>query len=596
MAGFSSGTSGGWRDKYLKLLEDSDHQKKRSQAQIKILTDAVQQTAGVANGVDPSVDRVLRAILNKIETGNLDIAKSLDQLESLASQLQGHRTNHLQGSIAAYQQVLTDLAATELPNHISKAIDKLNTNTEQQLSCYTSQSETLAKLLDIQKDITSLLAKDRPQRSLWEKVFGNKSLNQNDSSDTSQEGHTGEENVLEQPISEHEYELGEDGVEEAELTAGKSQENTSNAKIEIPENLPPVPGESNDSGYNTVVERIPPVLLSFLDSLVIPGRLENEAKKIRASIEKGLRWYELVSVLESLRDLMLSIANPQEFMNYLAELNSQLGDIRSALGQGLDSLQALDDSSQALSSGLQVSVSDLQNSVDSAEDLEQLKSVVNTQLNDIRQALVDYQNQRDQIAQDGPLLETIKQLLKRIDDLEKQSMAVQAELEEQRKQALHDSLTGLPNRAAYLEKSEQEFQRWKRYGNPLSIAIADIDFFKKINDTYGHQAGDKVLQVIAKVINKRIRNTDFIARFGGEEFVFLLPETNLSDGIKVLEKVRETIAHCPFHFKGGDVQITSSFGIAEFSADNDTVDIVLARADSALYKAKEQGRNRVVKG
>ncbi|MFL0797092.1 MAG: diguanylate cyclase [Cellvibrionaceae bacterium] len=594
-------TASGWRDKYLKLLEDAEREKKRHGVQVKMLTDAIQQSSKVAFGVDPSVDTVLKQLTGRISTGNLDVVKPLDQLEQLASQLGKMRSSHQQKNKLAFEQMVAALGVTELPKSVRKQIDELQKNIPQQFSCYTTQSETFSKLLALQKDLTELLAEQRPQRSLWEKVFGS----------NSEPGDVGEAAAVE-VASNLDADKGSESLdapitlsdEETELfTEADTNRNREVATVDdddinelkVPDDLPPVPGESQDSGYSIVADRIPPVLLSFLDSLVIPERLAREAGKIQTQIEQGLRWFELVGVLESLRDLMLSIANPQEFLNYLAELNSQLGDIRGVLGQGIESLQKLDDSSQMLSSGLENTVKGMQNSVDSAKDLEQLKHVVNDQLDEIRQALLKYHQQRDQITKDGPLLETIKQLLKRIDELENQSLAVQAELEEQRKKATHDLLTGLPNRAAYLERSDQEWQRWQRYGNPLSLAIADIDYFKKINDTYGHQAGDRVLQVIAKVLNKRIRKTDFIARFGGEEFVMILPETDLDAGVKMLEKVRETIAGCPFHFKGEDVQITSSFGVAEF-AEGDTVDVVLARADKALYQAKEQGRNKVVAG
>ncbi len=586
-------TASGWRDKYLKLLESAEREKKRHSVQVKMLSDAIQQSTKVAFGVDPSVDTVLKQLTARISTGNLDVVKPLDQLEQLASQLSKMRGSHQQKNIQAFGQMVAALGVTELPKNVRKQIDELQKNIPQQFSCYTSQSETFSRLLTLQKDLTELLAEQRPQRSLWEKVFGPKIEADQDLGDTFEVDKGTESPDAPLTLSDEETELFTDEQASETEDSLDNIEGEEITPLKVPDDLPPVPGESQDSGYNLVADRIPPVLLSFLENLVIPERLTDEAGKIQRKIEEGLRWFELVVVLESLRDLMLSIANPQEFLNYLAELNSQLGDIRGVLGQGLDSLQRLDDSSQALSSGLETTVKGIQNSVDSAKDLEQLKHVVNDQLDDIRQALLEYHQQRDQITKDGPLLETIKQLLKRIDELESQSLAVQAELEEQRRKATHDLLTGLPNRAAYLERSDQEFQRWQRYGNPLSIAIADIDSFKRINDTYGHSAGDKVLQVIAKVLNKRIRKTDFIARFGGEEFVMLMPETDVQAGVKMLEKVRETIAGCPFHFKGEDVQITSSFGVAEFS-EGDTVDAVLERADKALYKAKEQGRNKVV--
>jgi len=138
-----------------------------------------------------------------------------------------------------------------------------------------------------------------------------------------------------------------------------------------------------------------------------------------------------------------------------------------------------------------------------------------------------------------------------------------------------------------------EHDRFKRYGHPLTMAICDIDFFKKINDGFGHQVGDKVLQLISKVVSTRLRNVDFIARYGGEEFVILLPETSSDKAFGVLDKIRAAVAKTPFRFKEKPLQITISFGIADFTKDQ-SLDDVFAKADAALYKAKENGRNQCV--
>ena len=158
-----------------------------------------------------------------------------------------------------------------------------------------------------------------------------------------------------------------------------------------------------------------------------------------------------------------------------------------------------------------------------------------------------------------------------------------------------DPLTGLPNRAAWSERLEHEVGQWQQHGNTLLLAMLDLDHFKRINDNYGHLAGDKVLKIIATVLRKRLRGTDFIARFGGEEFVLLLPDTPQAAGMKLLESLRAAIEACPFHFKGDPVTITASIGISAFRAGEHS-DQVLKRADQALYRAKDAGRNRVEPG
>ena len=126
----------------------------------------------------------------------------------------------------------------------------------------------------------------------------------------------------------------------------------------------------------------------------------------------------------------------------------------------------------------------------------------------------------------------------------------------------------------------------------MLLAVLDIDHFKRINDGYGHLAGDKVLKIIAGELAKRLRKTDFIARFGGEEFVLLIPSTPLEGGHQLLQTLLDGVEQCPFHFRGERVTITLSAGLTAFAGGEDS-DKVFERADQALYRAKSGGRNRV---
>jgi diguanylate cyclase len=134
-------------------------------------------------------------------------------------------------------------------------------------------------------------------------------------------------------------------------------------------------------------------------------------------------------------------------------------------------------------------------------------------------------------------------------------------------------------------------QRWQRYQRPLTIAIFDIDYFKKINDNFGHQAGDRVIKVIGRSIAKRLREVDFFCRYGGEEFVAFMPETDADSALVVLEKLREAIAKAAFNYKNQPMSISISIGLTEFKAGDDLAS-AFERADKALYRAKANGRNR----
>jgi diguanylate cyclase (GGDEF)-like protein len=161
-----------------------------------------------------------------------------------------------------------------------------------------------------------------------------------------------------------------------------------------------------------------------------------------------------------------------------------------------------------------------------------------------------------------------------------------------REMAIRDVLTGLFNRRHVLELLEYEKNRSSRGGGIFCLAILDIDHFKNVNDTYGHQAGDAVLQAVAATIKTTMRNTEYCARYGGEEFLIVLTQTGIDGAIIGAERVRTNIEKIPFPDIGSDFKITVSIGLSEYRM-REGVDDIIARADEALYRAKDGGRNRV---
>ena len=162
-----------------------------------------------------------------------------------------------------------------------------------------------------------------------------------------------------------------------------------------------------------------------------------------------------------------------------------------------------------------------------------------------------------------------------------------------RRVATYDALTGILNRRAFLDQAEREVARSHRSGAPYALLIMDIDHFKRINDTYGHQAGDAVLKAIAAAIQATLRPTDLFGRYGGEEFCILLPDTGLDAAQAVAERVRSIIARAEVVHCGRTITTSVSIGVAESSPAAQGFDSAVADADLALYRAKDCGRNRV---
>ncbi len=162
------------------------------------------------------------------------------------------------------------------------------------------------------------------------------------------------------------------------------------------------------------------------------------------------------------------------------------------------------------------------------------------------------------------------------------------------KQAHLDYLTGLSNRRHFMAQAEVELSRAIRYDTPLSLLMLDIDFFKNVNDTYGHQVGDIVLQVLSKICQDTLRQIDVVGRLGGEEFAVILPETTIEDAIEVAERLRESVAKMEVKLPLGlPIHFMVSIGITTLHDKNVNIDMLLNQADKALYEAKETGRNKV---
>lgn len=312
-------------------------------------------------------------------------------------------------------------------------------------------------------------------------------------------------------------------------------------------------------------------------------------------IERELSLETLGDILGSVVELaQASSQNTNEdFENYLVNLNSQLSEVQTFLQESHHEQSVAGDAHKLLDQQVREDVSSIRHAVKNTHDLGELKMSVASQLAGIVRAMDEFK--RGEEEREGRLQERYDALVSRVSEMEQETSRVKAHMEEEKLKARTDALTGLPNRAAYNDHMTNEFERWSRYQQGFSVAIGDLDFFKRINDNYGHLAGDKVLRLVAKVLSKNLRSSDFISRFGGEEFVILLPSTELAEATKAVEKLRESISRSPFNFHGEPVTITMSFGVAQ-AQEGDTAESLFERADAALYTAKQNGRNQVSVG
>ena len=157
-----------------------------------------------------------------------------------------------------------------------------------------------------------------------------------------------------------------------------------------------------------------------------------------------------------------------------------------------------------------------------------------------------------------------------------------------------DELTGTYNMRAFSSMLQRAFRQAVRYGHALSVVMIDSDNLKQINDTYGHESGNRLLQHLVRCIREQLRGSDVMARFGGDEFIVLLPETNNKGALEMAERIRKAIEISRFDVRSGDASITVSLGVASYPEDGGNLDVILDKADKAMYRAKQRGRNKVV--
>ncbi|KKO50130.1 diguanylate cyclase [Arsukibacterium sp. MJ3] len=350
---------------------------------------------------------------------------------------------------------------------------------------------------------------------------------------------------------------------------------------------------NDDVRYGHICRQISVELTNLLSELAFADKSAAQIAIIRKSLLDSLPIEALLDACLQTITIIVASINKERLSaeHFLLQLNDALSSVQQAVSLSLKSSDKLQQKLSVLNQQIEQQIIQLSSSTKSATSLEQLKELVSQRLDSISSAL----NSKEQLEteQRHLMLQTLTGMELRLNELESEALTFRSKLAEQNFRSLQDSLTEIPNRAAFDERLELEIKRWERYQTPLCIALADVDLFKKINDNFGHSAGDKTLKVIAKALQQGLRETDFIARYGGEEFVILFPETPLDELTAPLNKLREKIKNIVFTFKGQKVPITISFGASQLTA-KDSSRQVFDRADEALYEAKKAGRDRVV--
>lgn len=276
---------------------------------------------------------------------------------------------------------------------------------------------------------------------------------------------------------------------------------------------------------------------------------------------------------------------------FLSTLSNTLATVQSAVKTTLELNIESNKKQDKLNGLLQKQITEMTSDLGKATSLSNIKIDINEKLTLIASTL--QKKSTLEAEQQHALNQQMQDMANKVEKLEQQSKTFEKRIKEQQDKSMQDSLTKLANRAAFDDFYAKAMMKFHDNPYELAIVVLDLDDFKRINDTYGHIAGDKTLQVIANTLKKQISDKAFIARYGGEEFVLVISDNDKNSVLQILELIRKQVERLPFKFKNDKVTMTMSIGVSHIN-ENDNIHTSFERADEALYKAKAQGKNQVI--
>lgn len=579
-----------WKNKYLELLDKQEQLELLFHTQVDLLKRGLIRSSLAAEGNDQQLDehlQVLRRLLRK-KASTAELETQIERLERAVLKSEEKINQRKLAITTVLASFAEQLQRLQPPKEVQRALNAFEKGLRKKLEQPYNLYPLLCELKELhQKTLEAAVHTEQPStQSLLARLF---KINEQAGSAST---------AADIPEAFPPVAPNENTKQDTEQSTRSTLPETITALSEL--TTDPLANEDTyalprliEPSYSSVAQHIHDTLIALLDDLPITSCHEQQVSVLRTRINNGLNWYELAPLLDELSVLILSIANggKDELEQYLLQLNNRLASFHENLQATSAGYQAAAADAQTLDDDLRQHVSSIHHDVQVSNDLNDLKKLVETRLDGFIDSLQNYQEKRAHSESD--ILARFQALVEHSQQMENEAQQLSAKLEEQRQKALLDPLTGLANRAALTERSELEHARIQRNNSSLLLSILDIDHFKRINDSYGHLAGDKVLKIIAQELSKRLRKTDFIARFGGEEYVILLPETPLAEGRNLIEKLRLAIEACPFHFRGEPVTITFSAGIGQISPQ-ESLDDAFDRIDQALYAAKKAGRNTII--
>ncbi|MEQ6886324.1 diguanylate cyclase [Salicola sp. Rm-C-2C1-2] len=562
-----------WRQKYIAALEQHEQDEKQWQGRQNSLQRLLVRVSLVAEGQDTKLDRSLGELreLARSETPDTDRLMRLQEaLEERVSGFDEERDEiirRLQEAIARLIEPLRAKAEREDRRKL-KALERSPTET---LGRFNALPELFEQLADVQERVLNASGESSTQGSLLQRLFARR-------------GKAGDDSGTETAS-------GEDMAEFSASAAAREEVAEEAGGLELDSGEP----SANDEQFRNLSARLLQLLRHIQQHIVLPGPAQERVELLVERVRESESWSNLQAALDEVVHLIVAAVGrgQREFEQFLAGLDERLVRLRTQFETGALDFGHWQEVSEQFDQRIDQELDEMGSSALGATELGGLQHAVREHVERLNATLKEYRE--TEADREQTLRAQVEDLQEKVAAMEAESHEAQKELKKEREKAATDMLTQLPNREALEERLDEEYRRWHRYREPTSLAIIDIDWFKDINDTYGHLAGDKVLQLLARAVRENLRETDYIARYGGEEFIVLLPSTPPDTAVEVLEKLRERIRSLPFHFRHERVEVTFSGGVTGFM-EVDGPHELLDLADRALYRAKENGRNQVLLG
>ncbi|NMP33290.1 diguanylate cyclase [Thalassotalea sp. M1531] len=334
--------------------------------------------------------------------------------------------------------------------------------------------------------------------------------------------------------------------------------------------------------------------ISILNGITLSDKQQQKLNKLKSDFANSSSMDE--TLLSKIVEVFNIVAADMEqerktAKTFLSTLSGALSKVQRAVKSTITDSDEQKELHEKINQKLTIQIGEMTSVVESATSLTEAKAELNDKIEGIAQTVEA--KSLNELEYFTSLEQQLKTMQLKVIELEKQSQTFEKRLIEQQQKSMLDALTKLNNRASFDEHIAKQMVRYHHKPFELAIAVLDIDDFKRINDTYGHTAGDKTLQVIASTLVKSLDDNVFIARYGGEEFVLVFDSLSYGDLMVALDSLRNNIAKLPFKFKNNKVSMTTSIGVTHIRK-GDNIHKAFERADQALYQAKNKGKNQVI--